>query len=146
MDDKDDDDMFVKVPSSRAKSEEEIKMNTSKKSLILVGISIILIIVALVIILYFVFHTNIDDQNYIIAKFMIKNTTINNTIFYHTFKDSIDTMKINDTEVDINNYININQHGLATIELKFKNKLQKLDNLFYYANTLEEVDLSFLFD
>ena len=124
--------------------EGDTKINTSKKGLIILAISIILIIIALIIILYFVFENNVDAQNYIIAKFLIKNINEYNPIFYRTFIDSIEKMVVNDSEVNIASNITFDKIGIVEVELKFNKKLKNLDNLFYNCHSLEEVDLSFL--
>jgi len=124
-------DIIEELPKKKEKLVDNAKLKTSKKSLILVGISIILIMVALIIILYFIFNTNVSEQNYIKAKFMIRNKDEYIIIFNPSFNDTIEKIKINDTQLGkIDNKIKFKELGIAEVELKFNKKLIKLDKFF----------------
>ena len=148
-------DIFSKAPNDLLE-EENI---SSKRSYILIGISLLLILIALIITLIFVFKLNEDEgktdetptdnypteeekQNLIKAKYSIQNE-LNQIIFYYTFKDYIEKIKVNDIEISlIDNQIKFNKSGIFQIEIKLNKNLTNLDFLFYHCHSLEEVDLS----
>jgi surface protein len=136
---------------------DEIKLHSSKKGLIIVSISILLILIAIGVILYFIFSSGSDSKeggqndeggdiknltNYILAKYEIYDTEKEMILFYKSYIDSIESLKIDGKEENINNTKLFNTKGAHTIEIIFKNKLTSLESFFYYAESLIEVDLS----
>ena len=147
-------DIFSKPPDLK----EEDDSNSPKKGYILIGISLLLIFIALIITLFFVFKLNEDEgkkdesptdnypteeekQNLIKAKYSIQNE-LTQPIFYHTFKDYIEKIKVNDIEMTlIDNVIKFNKTRIYKIKIKLNANLTNLDSLFYQCHSLEEVDL-----
>ena len=134
-------------------NDEDIKLNSSKKGLIIVSISILLILIAIGVILYFILSSGPDSKNdesgdtkkytnYILAKYNIFNTESETKLFYNSYIDSIESIKIDGQEEKINCTKIFNNSGVHSIEIVFKNKLTSLESLFYYAESLIEVDLS----
>jgi len=103
---KESDNVKIEEPSDDDILIEETKQSCySKKGPIIMIIGIILIIMALIITLYYIFQKNLNNHNYIIAKYLIKSKSLYYNIFYHTFNDSIEKIYINNTEVNISTII-----------------------------------------
>ena len=141
--DNNEDDIFTKEIADTTR-EPSMEISSSKKGLILIYISIGLILVAVAVILYFIFETHMDEQNYITAKYMIKDIKTTYNIFNKEFLNQVKKIKLNDDEITKNNNISFNKEGTNEIIIIFNENLKILDNLFFQIESLEEVDLSHL--
>jgi hypothetical protein len=98
------DDIFTKEIADTTR-EPSMEISSSKKGLILISISIGIIFVAVAVILYFIFETHMDEQNYITAKYMIKDINISYIIFNKEFLNRVKKIKLNNKEITKNNNI-----------------------------------------
>ena len=80
--------------------------------------------------------------NSIKAKYFIENPSNLTKIFQNSYLNLIDEMKVDNTNVEVNNEIIFNDEGFHTIEIYFKTNLTSLDSLFFKIETLREVDLT----
>lgn len=72
---------------------------------------------------------------------MINEGDKDTTLFHSSYLDSIESIKINDNPINITNSYTFEKSGNNKVEIKFKNKLKSLNNLFYFCQSLNEVNL-----
>ena len=79
-------------------------------------------------------------QNIINAKYVLNENQDETTLFHSSYNDLLESIKVNGIERNITNTMKL-EIGTSNIELKFKNKLSSLENLFLNCHNLNEVNL-----
>jgi hypothetical protein len=125
-----------------AEDDKGIRVNSTKKGLIIVGIAIVLILVAIGLTLFFILSSNPKSNNYINAKYRVDYPENTVKLFDESYLDSVESIKIDDKIETTKNEIQFDSKKEFTLEIRFKETLTKLNDFFYLARNLTEVDLS----
>ena len=83
----------------------------------------------------------LQKDNSIIANYVINEGDKDTTLFHSSYLDSIESIKINNNPINITKSYTFEKSGNNKVEIKFKNKLKSLNNLFYFCQSLNEVNL-----
>ena len=83
----------------------------------------------------------LQKDNSITANYLINEGDKDTTLFHSSYLDSIESIKINDNPINITNSYTFEKSGNNKVEIKFKNKLKTLNDLFFNCQSLNEVNL-----
>ena len=84
--------------------------------------------------------TKVNKPNIISMNYVIDEDNSKTVLFHPSFIDSVESIKINGENSNITNIKNLNK-GNNEIEIKFKEDLTSLEDLFFMCNTLQEINL-----
>ena len=81
-------------------------------------------------------------NNSITENYIIKSGDEDTLLFHSSYLDSIESMKINDNPTNITNSITFDNQGTNKVEIKFKDNLDSLNDLFLNCHLLNEINLN----